>query len=428
MPWEEMLIPLLAAAVAGLTAALLRRRSRQEEGELRELARRMDRLLTEEGMSPAAEICGGDAGRVAAGIRQLADQLNETRRRLEKERRKAYYILDNMDSGLLLVDAGGIIRQCNSSVYKYFADREELVGCPLGEACAGEELHRAVKNALQNEVSSVFDLDLTASTGVIVSVRVTPAVGDLFGEGNAVSALVVLANVTQSRQMERMRSEFIANISHELKTPITSIQGFTELITSGVVTDEGKRAEYLSRIGEESRRMSNLIDDILRLSSLESKQAEEVSEPVELRGLCEDIFHSLEPIMQKRGITGEIIGSAVYRAYPDDLRQLVKNLIENAVKYNRENGRVTVRLSPDAYQCVIGVADTGIGIPLEHQSRIFERFYRVDKGRSKREGGTGLGLSIVKHITAKYGGRITLVSRPEEGTSIRVTLPVEQRE
>ena len=229
-------------------------------------------------------------------------------------------------------------------------------------------------------------------------------------------------------ETEHQRSEFIANISHELKTPITSILGFTELMTSGVVTDPEQRNQYLERIGEEGRRMSNLIDDILRLSSLESKKAEEVWERVDLRGLCEDIFRSLEPIMKKRGITGEIYGAAHYYAYPDDLRQLLKNLLENAVKYNRENGRVTVRISPDAYQCVISVVDTGIGIPLEHQSRVFERFYRVDKGRSKREGGTGLGLSIVKHITAKYSGQITLVSRPDEGTSIRVTLPVTEED
>ena len=236
-------------------------------------------------------------------------------------------------------------------------------------------------------------------------------------------------NMAESlQQTERQRREFIANISHELKTPITSILGFTELMTSGVVTDPEQRNQYLERIGEEGRRMSNLIDDILRLSSLESKKAEEVWERVDLRGLCEDIFRSLEPIMKKRGITGEIYGAAYYYAYPDDLRQLLKNLLENAVKYNRENGRVTVRISPDAYQCVISVVDTGIGIPLEHQSRVFERFYRVDKGRSKREGGTGLGLSIVKHITAKYSGQITLVSRPDEGTSIRVTLPVTEED
>ena len=162
--------------------------------------------------------------------------------------------------------------------------------------------------------------------------------------------------------------------------------------------------------------MSNLIDDILRLSSLESKQAEEVWERVDLRGLCEDIFRSLEPIMKKRGITGEIFGAAHYYAYPDDMRQLLKNLVENAVKYNRENGRVTVRISPDAYQCVISVVDTGIGIPLEHQSRVFERFYRVDKGRSKREGGTGLGLSIVKSILELHGGRYGVQSEVGKGS------------
>ena len=162
-------------------------------------------------------------------------------------------------------------------------------------------------------------------------------------------------NMAESlQQTERQRREFIANISHELKTPITSILGFTELMTSGVVTDPIQKAQYLERIGEEGRRMSNLIDDILRLSSLESKQAEEVWERVDLRGLCEDIFRSLEPIMKKRGITGEIFGVAHYYAYPDDMRQLLKNLMENAVKYNRENGRVTVRISPDAYQCLGG--------------------------------------------------------------------------
>ena len=226
--------------------------------------------------------------------------------------------------------------------------------------------------------------------------------------------------------MEQLRREFVANVSHELKTPITAIKGFTELISSGVVTQPEKVAEYLHRIEEEARRMTFLIDDILRLSSLEDKQAEEIYEKVDLRSLCEDIFISLDPIMTKRNIRHEIFGTAQYFAYPDDMRQLLKNLLENAVKYNRENGSVTVRLSPDAYRCSISVIDTGIGIPMEHQSRIFERFYRVDKGRSRREGGTGLGLSIVKHISAKYGGQITLSSRPEEGTSIRVTLPVQQ--
>lgn len=429
MDWK-MLIVLLGGMVLGAGGMALLRRRHQPQAA-RDLAMLADRLeqLPADGEHPFVTMpCQGDTARVAAGIEKLTDELSASRQRVEKERRKAYYILDNMDSGLLLVDERFVIRQCNASAYKYLTGCEELVNSSLAEACDDEGLRKAVRNAITNEVSTVLDLDLTAETGTIVSARVTPAVGALFDANNQISAVIVLTNVTQSRQMEAQRREFIANISHELKTPITSILGFTELMTSGVVTDPKQRNQYLERIGEEGRRMSNLIDDILRLSSLESKKAEEVWERVDLRGLCEDIFRSLEPIMKKRGITGEIYGAAHYYAYPDDLRQLLKNLLENAVKYNRENGRVTVRISPDAYQCVISVVDTGIGIPLEHQSRVFERFYRVDKGRSKREGGTGLGLSIVKHITAKYSGQITLVSRPDEGTSIRVTLPVTEED
>lgn len=193
--------------------------------------------------------CQGDTARVAAGIEKLADELSATRQRVEKERRKAYYILDNMDSGLLLVDGSFVIRQCNASAYKYLTGCEELVDAPLSEACDDEGLRKAARNAITNEVSTVLDLDLTAQTGTIVSARVTPAVGSLFDAENQISAVIVLTNVTQSRQMEAQRREFIANISHELKTPITSILGFTELMTSGVVTDPIQKAQYLERIG-----------------------------------------------------------------------------------------------------------------------------------------------------------------------------------
>ena len=401
-------------------------RKKQDAADLRMLADRLERLREDPDCPFAAPAAEGDTARIIAGIEYLVDELAETRRALDGERRRASYILDNMDSGLLLVDAGGAITQCNASAYKYLSGCEELVGARLEAACPDPALAKAVKKAVEGEVSSVLDIDLTATSGAIVSARVSPAAGALFEGDRQAAAVIVLTNVTQERQMEAMRSELIANISHELKTPITSILGFTELLTAGVVPEGEKRREFLERIGEEARRMSALIDDILHLSSLESKQTEEVWEMVDLRALAEDILRSLEPQLQRRQITAEVVGAARYRACPDDMRQLLKNLIENAVKYNREGGRVEVRIAPDAYQCVIGVSDTGIGIPLEHQSRVFERFYRVDKGRSKREGGTGLGLSIVKHITAKYGGRITLVSRPEEGTSIRVTLSITE--
>ena len=269
MDWK-MLIVLLGGMVLGADGMALLRRRHQPQAA-RDLAMLADRLeqLPADGEHPFVTMpCQGDTARVAAGIEKLTDELSASRQRVEKERRKAYYILDNMDSGLLLVDERFVIRQCNASAYKYLTGCEELVNSPLAEACDDEGLRKAVRNAITNEVSTVLDLDLTAETGTIVSARVTPAVGALFDANNQISAVIVLTNVTQSRQMEAQRREFIANISHELKTPITSILGFTELMTSGVVTDPEQRNQYLERIGEEGRRMSNLIDDILRLSSL----------------------------------------------------------------------------------------------------------------------------------------------------------------
>ena len=241
MDWN-MLIVLLGGMLlgAGGMGLFLRRRPPREQQYARDMAMLADRLeqLPADGEHPFVTMpCQGDTARVAAGIEKLADELSATRQRVEKERRKAYYILDNMDSGLLLVDGSFVIRQCNASAYKYLTGCEELVDAPLSEACDDEGLRKAVRNAITNEVSTVLDLDLTARTGTIVSARVTPAVGSLFDAENQISAVIVLTNVTQSRQMEAQRREFIANISHELKTPITSILGFTELMTSGVVTD-----------------------------------------------------------------------------------------------------------------------------------------------------------------------------------------------
>ena len=258
MDWN-MLIILLGGMLlgAGGMGLFLRRRPSREQQYARDMAMLADRLeqLPADGEHPFVTMpCQGDTARVAAGIEKLADELSATRQRVEKERRKAYYILDNMDSGLLLVDGSFVIRQCNASAYKYLTGCEELVGAPLSEACDDEGLRKAVRNAITNEVSTVLDLDLTARTGTIVSARVTPAVGSLFDAENQISAVIVLTNVTQSRQMEAQRREFIANISHELKTPITSILGFTELMTSGVVTDPIQKAQYLERIGEEGRR------------------------------------------------------------------------------------------------------------------------------------------------------------------------------
>ena len=203
MDWK-MLIVLLGGMVLGAGGMALLRRRHQPQAA-RDLAMLADRLeqLPADGEHPFVTMpCQGDTARVAAGIEKLTDELSASRQRVEKERRKAYYILDNMDSGLLLVDERFVIRQCNASAYKYLTGCEELVNSSLAEACDDEGLRKAVRNAITNEVSTVLDLDLTAETGTIVSARVTPAVGALFDANNQISAVIVLTNVTQSRQME----------------------------------------------------------------------------------------------------------------------------------------------------------------------------------------------------------------------------------
>lgn len=360
---------------------------------------------------------------VISAINVLTKDISETMQELTTEKQKAQYILNNMESGLLLVDSNMHIQQYNGAISKYFVIDEDIIGQDVAHLTEDKELHTALSKALTGEVSSVFDMDLMDSAGAILSVRVNPTFGAWAGSSKAVSAIVFFTNVTQAREMENMRSEFVANVSHELKTPITSIKGFAELLTAGVVSDPKAVQEYLCRMKDEADRMTSLIDDILRLASLESSTIVEKHSEVNLRELTDDIIFSLTPQINKKNLSIQVNGTAVMKAYPDDMRQLLKNMIENAVNYNIDGGRLTVSLSTGLNKTKITVSDTGIGIPAEHQPRIFERFYRVDKGRSKREGGTGLGLSIVKHIAAKYHGQITLTSKPDEGTTIKIILP-----
>lgn len=363
---------------------------------------------------------------VINAINNLTKNVSSTMYELTIEKQRIQYILNNMESGLLLIDSELTIQQYNNAVGKYFSFEDDIIGKPLSTLTEEKKIISAVGRAVTSEISSVFDVDLMESAGSILSVRVNPTFGAWAGSVRGVSAIVFFNNVTEARKMENMRSEFIANISHELKTPITSIKGFAELLTAGVVSDEVSVQGYLGRMKDEADRMSSLIDDILRLSSLES--AIKIDKPVniDLKAMAEDIVFNLTPQINRKNITVNITGTGFIKAISDDMHQLLKNLIENAVNYNAENGSVYISLSSDTSKCKITVSDTGIGIPAEHQPRIFERFYRVDKSRSKREGGTGLGLSIVKHITAKYQGQITLTSKVDEGTTIKVAIPVTQ--
>ena len=231
--------------------------------------------------------------------------------------------------------------------------------------------------------------------------------------------------MTEKVEREQLRREFSANVSHELKTPLTSISGFAELMSQGLVPPDKVR-EFSRDIQKECARLTNLVEDIIDLSRLEEGGGDMEWKDVELYGLCDEVMQSLESIAKKQEITLQMQGQAqTVHGVEQVLHEMVYNLCDNAIKYNHPGGRVTITVGRQEQGVYVSVADTGIGIPPDHQSRVFERFYRVDKSHSRAIGGTGLGLSIVKHAAALHSAQIDLQSQPEQGTTITVTFPGE---
>lgn len=230
---------------------------------------------------------------------------------------------------------------------------------------------------------------------------------------------------TEGIEFERMvRQEFFSNASHELKTPITSIRGYTELLLGGFTTDEETSKDFMKRILTETENMTNLINDILMISRLETRDYEVETTEIRMALLLQDIIKTLQPIAVKQGVHLQTeCKPAIIHANKQHMRELLLNLIGNAIKYNKPNGMVYVTITTLGRDLMIVVKDTGVGIPKESRVRVFERFYRVDKGRSRKVDGTGLGLSIVKHIVNYYGGNITLESELNVGSTFTIRLP-----
>jgi two-component system phosphate regulon sensor histidine kinase PhoR len=249
---------------------------------------------------------------------------------------------------------------------------------------------------------------------------------EILGErGALVGTVVVLEDITDLKKLEKMRSQFVANVSHELKTPLTSIKGFSE--TLKLVKDESTRNKFLDIINDESERLTRLINDILTLSSIEQVKSQK-NEEIDISYESEKVYHLLNPKAEAKNITLSLTQKEPLFMLGDvDLyNQLLLNLVDNAIKYTRENGEVQIRIEREDTLIKVVVSDTGIGIPEKHLNRIFERFYRVDKARDRAMGGTGLGLAIVKHIVLSMGGTIEVSSEIGKGTQFVVYLPMDK--
>ena len=344
--------------------------------------------------------------------RQIDDQLRSLRRRSEEFAQ----ITASMTEGLVLLDERGTVLSINPAACAVFHADDSCVGQPLLTVERDTAVSRALRDAMDTGHGETrmerggreYQFDMTR----------------IESDGEAVGAVLLTFDVTEQAFAERNRREFTANVSHELKTPLQGIIGSAELLESGVV-QPGDVPRFVGHIRSEAQRLVTLINDIIRLSELDEGGALP-SEPVELLSLCRDTAQSLAPAAEAHNVTVSVTGEEV--TVPG-VRRLISevftNLCDNAIKYNRDGGSVSVTVSRDGGDAVVSVSDTGIGIPPEHQSRVFERFYRVDKSHSKASGGTGLGLSIVKHAVLYHHGTVEVHSVPGEGTTFTVRLPLE---
>lgn len=353
---------------------------------------------------------------------QAQDQEIHTQKEiLEQEREILGIITNNMREGLLLVSKDKNVVSVNPSAIHMLAGRvadpSEFIGKNYLIVNRTQELHDCVTTALSG--ASLND-DFTMH-GRVYHIYASPTLrlGEVDG------AVVIVLDETQQRMAERSRQEFSANVSHELKTPLTSISGYAEMMENGMVASMDDIRKFSGSIHKEALRLIALIDDIIRLSRIEEEVKEPQSlEPVELDDLCEAVMESLEPVAKKAEVSLHLeTCPAVLLGEDGMLSELVYNLCENAIKYNHPGGNVWLSLSQDEKEIAIKVKDDGIGIPEESRLRVFERFYRVDKSHSKQIGGTGLGLSIVKHVVEYHHGRVELDSGLGVGTEIRVFLP-----
>lgn len=354
-------------------------------------------------------------------IRAQDEQISSQQEVLQREREILGVVTNNMREGLLLVSKDNNIISINPSAIHMLAGRRaeptEYIGRNYLLVNRTEQMRACVGAALEGESRD----DEFSMHGSVYHVYASPMkrMGEVHG------VVVIVLDETQQRLAEHSRQEFSANVSHELKTPLTSISGYAEMMENGMVASMDDIRTFSGSIHKEALRLIALIEDIIRLSRIE-EQPKQVSEmePVDLCDLCAAVLESLQPVAEKAQVTLHFDGSAPPITGEDAmLSEMVYNLCENAIKYNRPGGSVWVSLHEQGDELEFCVKDNGIGIPEEARMRVFERFYRVDKSRSKQIGGTGLGLSIVKHVVEYHEGRIELDSTIGIGTEIRVYLP-----
>lgn len=334
-------------------------------------------------------------------------------------------VLDSMVEGVIGVDEAQRVLLVNDAVCQQFGVVEDAaINRPVWEQIRNPQLQDWVNRAMSQSEPVGGELKLLTPSPRVLQVRVVGLKRSRHGSGGAV---VVVSDMSELRRLESVRQEFVTNASHELKTPLASIKACVETLLDGAMDDLDARQRFLTSINDQADRLDNLVRDMLALTRMESGELQHDLHPTPLDTIvatCVERHRQAAERKQMRLIVDESPAGLMLLADEEPLEEILDNLLDNAIKYTNDGGAVTIRWRVIDRDCAIDVEDTGIGIPQSHQVRIFERFYRVDRARSRELGGTGLGLSIVKHQVQLLGGRITLVSRIGKGSKFTVQFPL----
>lgn len=348
--------------------------------------------------------------KISSQHKTIEKQLHEAK----KQQEEFSLIIENMSDGLLIIDKNMQVLMCNTSAKKLLNASENVNG-NVFSVNRSKSFRQSVEKSLGGER---FENEM-----VYDDRHYNIIANPVYEDSEIIGAFIVIIDITDTIQREQMRREFTSNVSHELKTPLTSISGFAEMMMNGGI-DEATVKDFSKSIYDEAQRLISLVIDIIRISELDEKSNMFVKEKVDLYELSEEIIERLKPHADKKSIKMNIFGGkAQVYGVRKILDEIIYNLCDNAVKYNNNGGTVDIIVGTTDNETILTVRDNGIGIPKNAQKRVFERFYRVDKSRSKEKGGTGLGLSIVKHGAVFHNAQITLESQINEGTSITLKFP-----
>ena len=367
----------------------------------------------------ATELPADELGRLGRAVNVMAENLRDRLATLASERDEREHILAHMSDGVALIDPQGRLTRANRSLAALLDGPAAAIGGAFRDFARAPELDELLAATRESRAVTEREVRLWTPRQRLLRATATPLEGE-----TGVSVLLVLHDLTEAERLSRLRQDFVANVSHELRTPLTSIRGYAETLLDGGLSDAEHREDFVRIIRDQTARLQALVEDLLSLAALERPGAPLRLEAFDLREPVERQTAGFRERARRVGLVLDVEAPLPLEVQADRARieQVIANLLDNAIKYT-ERGEVRVRLGGDAERAWCEVIDTGPGIPEEDQPRIFERFYRVDKARSRQEGGTGLGLSIVKHIVALHGGEVSVKSALGAGSTFRFEIP-----